>query len=76
MSKHSIYLALLGVLGSETAHAASEAAEGVLGIAFWVFIGYCSIIVVPQVFRAVRYLLSSGDGREEREREGLKGDAS
>lgn len=76
MCKHSIYLALLGVLGSETAHAAAGPVEDVLGIGFWVFIGYCSIVIIPQAFRAFRFLLFPGEKGMKKEAEALKGDAS
>ena len=50
-------------LSSEAAFAAEAAAKGTWGIAFWVFIGYCCLIVIPQALLACKFLLASG-GRE------------
>jgi hypothetical protein len=69
MNRHGISVVLLGVLGRETAHAAAGPVEEVLGIGFWVFIGYCSIIVIPQAFRACRFLLSTGTKPAKKEAE-------
>lgn len=76
MNRKGVPILLLGVFGSTTAHAASETAEAVWGIAFWVFIGYCSIVVVPQALRAFHYLLFSGGHKTGKESSVLKTDAS
>ncbi len=76
MNRQSIPIVLLGVLGSGTAHAAAGPVEGVLGIGFWVFIGYCSIVVIPQVLRAFRYLLSSEGKKAGKAADPLKADAT
>lgn len=76
MNRESIPIVLLGVLGNGTAHAAAGPTEGAWGIAFWVFIGYCSIVVIPQAIRALRFLLFAGKAREGKEATALKADAS
>lgn len=76
MNRQSIPIVLLGVLGSKAAHAAAGPVEEVLGIGFWVFIGYCSIVVIPQAFRAFRYLLSPEGKKVAKVADALKGDAS
>ena len=76
MNRHSIScIAILCVLGSGTAHAAAGPAEGAWGIAFWVFIGYCAIVVIPQAFRAFRFLLFPGEKQLTKEPETIEADA-
>ncbi len=76
MNRQSIPIVLLGVLGSGTAHAAAGPVEDVLGIGFWVFIGYCSIVVIPQALRAFRYLLFSEGKQAVKAADPLKADAT
>lgn len=67
MNKQMLASALCVALSSETAFAAEGPAQGTWGIAFWVFIGYCCLIIIPQALRACKFLLTSG------EREAKKG---
>ena len=63
MNKQMFASAFSVVLCSESAFAAEGPMHGTWGIAFWVFTGYCCLIIIPQAFRAFRFLLTSG-GRE------------
>ena len=76
MNKQSLPIVLTGLLSSGTAHAAAGPVEDVLGIGFWVFIGYCSIVIIPQMLRALRVLLSTGGKSAQKEAEAMKADAS
>jgi len=52
--------------GATPALAATEMAEGFSGVFLWVFIGYCSIIVVAQSIVGIRALFNhSGKGVAE-----------
>jgi len=68
MNKQILASALFVAMSSETALAAEGPAHGTWGIAFWVFIGYCCLIVIPQAFRAFRFLLTSGGREAKRDR--------
>ncbi|WP_145018689.1 hypothetical protein [Geobacter argillaceus] len=60
MIKQILTSALFVAMSGETAFAAEGSANGTWGIAFWVFIGYCSLIIIPQALRACKFLLNPG----------------
>lgn len=45
------FVLLLGLVAS--ASAAPEALDGFSGIVIWIFLGYCAIVIVAQVFAAL-----------------------
>lgn len=65
MTKHIPASAFCIAMSSQTALAAESPADGTWGIAFWVFIGYCTLIIIPQAFRAFRFLISPQEGAKK-----------
>ena len=63
MNRQMGYSALFVAMSCKPAFAAEGSTDGTWGIAFWVFIAYCFIIIIPQALRACRFLLNQG-GRE------------
>lgn len=72
MNKQIFASALFVAMSSETAFAAEGSAHGTWGIAFWVFIGYCCLIVIPQALRACKFLLTPGGEKETRKGPGAE----
>lgn len=66
MNKQMLASAFCVALCSEKAFAAEGPVHGTWGIAFWVFTGYCCLIVIPQALRAFRFLLTSGGGEAKK----------
>lgn len=69
MIKHIPASAFCIAMNCQTAYAAGVPADGTWGIAFWVFIAYCCLIVIPQAFRAFRFLISPRRGTASRKEE-------
>lgn len=67
MIKHIPALAFYIAMGGQTAFAAEVPGDDTWGIAFWVFIAYCCLIVIPQAFRAFRFLISPRKGIAKKE---------
>lgn len=63
MNRQIVSSALFVAMSCKAAFAAEGSTDGTWGIAFWVFVAYCFIIIIPQALRACRFLLNSG-GRE------------
>ena len=64
MIKHIPSAAFCSTMSSQTALAADATADGTWGIAFWVFVGYCILIIIPHALRVFMFLISPRAGTE------------
>lgn len=69
MIKHILASAFCITMSSQTSFAAEVPADDTWGIAFWVFIGYCTLIIIPQALSAFRFLISPQEGMEKKDSE-------
>ena len=69
MNRQIVSSALFVAMSCKAAFAAEGSTNGTWGIAFWVFVAYCFIIIIPQALRACRFLLNSGGREAEKESE-------